>query len=90
MNQFFLAKAGFLLGPVTSVVMALLIGYSMYLIVKVADDLESKKENIENFDKITKKVFGTTFRLFTKFCCFMFNYCCLVVNMINFGKFLQE
>ena len=47
-----------MLGPVTSIVMALLIGYSMYLIVRVADDLESKKENIENFDKITKKVFG--------------------------------
>lgn len=68
--------------------MALLIGYSMFLIVRIADDIESKEDNIENFDKITKKIFGKIMKIFTKFCCFMFNYCCLVVNMINFGKFL--
>ena len=83
-----MANAGFLLGPITSIVMALLIGYSMFLIVRIADDLEKKEENIENFDKITKKIFGRIMKIFTKFCCFMFNYCCLVVNMINFGKFL--
>lgn len=92
MNQFFFAKGGLITGPITTILMCLLTGYSMYILLKISD-LEEKKglgTQIENYDQLGKIVYGVKFQYICKFFCFMYNMTAILANTLNFSKFLQN
>lgn len=88
-SQYFFGKAGLLLGTLTTIVSCLIIGFTMNLIISVADKMEETANvNIENYDQITQSVYGNTMMVVTKIFCFLFNEGIILVNITNLAGFM--
>lgn len=65
MNQYYFGKTGLILSPIILIIVSIIILYSFYLLLKIADNEEKNFNNkIENYDQLGKIVFGPWFQYF--------------------------
>lgn len=92
-NQYYLAKTGLILGPLLTVIVTVLITYAINLVLNVANKIEIEKGNgfkFETMDQLVDMVLGPTAKITTKIFTFALNQAAVIINVINFAKFLQE
>lgn len=91
-NSYFFTQTGAILGCVTTLVLCFLITYTLSLLLALAEKIEAKNKELkmENLDMVSLFVFGFKMQMLSKTLNFLFNYCCIVVNMINFCKYAQQ
>lgn len=90
-SQYFFGRAGLALGTLTTIFTCLIIGYTMQLIINVADRLERERgEDIENYDQITNIVYGKKMMVITKIFCFLFNEGIILVNITHLSGFFMD
>lgn len=90
--QFYIGKSGLLLGPLSSLLIIAIMGYSIFIIVRLADNIESEKgstKKIQTIDQVVGAVYGETLQTFTKVLNFFFNMAFINVNMISLVRFLN-
>ena len=67
-------------------------GYTILIIVKLADSIEAEEGNTRSFstiDQVTGAIYGEKFQIFTKTLNFIFNMAFLNVTMLSFARFLN-
>lgn len=90
-SQYFFGRAGLVLGTLTTVLTTTIIGYTMHLVVAVADKMEADgSPDVENYDQITEALFGRAMMVVTKVFCFLFNEGIVLVNITNLAGFLLD
>ena len=91
-SQFFFGKAGLVLSTLVSILLVLLIHYTMRLLTNIAKDMEEKDSNlsINTYDQMVGKVLGCFAQVFTKIACFEFNHAVIIINAINLSKFAMQ
>lgn len=92
-NQYYLAKAGLILGPMLTILITFLITYSIHLVLKLANEIEIEKGNgfkFETMDQLVDMVLGPLAKNTTKIFTFLLNQAAVVINAINFSKFLRD
>lgn len=91
-NQYYIGKAGILWGTFITFFLVIFVGNTLDLMLKIANSIEKKsykKIKIENFDQISFLVFGKKMQIITKIFIILYNESVLLINTINFAKFLQ-
>ena len=91
-NQYYIGKAGLLWGSFITFFLVIFVGNTLDLMLKIANNIEKKsykKIKIENFDQISFLVFGKKMQICTKIFIILYNESVLLINTINFAKFLQ-
>lgn len=91
-SQFFFGKAGLVLSTLVSIFLVVLIHYTMKLLTDIAKDMEEKDSNlsIDTYDQMIGRVLGSFAQVFTKIACFEFNHAVMIINTINFSKFVMQ
>ena len=92
-TQFYLAKAGLILGPLASCLTAAIIILGMYLSLKVSNDIEEKSGHtveLTTYDKLVNRTLGFKMRVLAKLTIILSIYVSINVNIINMAKFLNE
>ena len=91
-NQYYLAKAGLILGPLLTIIITTLITYAIDMVLKLANQIENEKANgfkFETMDQLVEMTLGRFAKITTKVFTFGLNQAAIIVNAINFGKFLK-
>lgn len=92
-NQYYLAKAGLILGPLLTIIVTILITYTILLILRLANRIEhtrSSEFKFETMDELVEVVLGRFAKIMTKICTFLLNQATIIVNAINFSKFIRN
>lgn len=75
----------------TTFFLCFFVGYCLDMMLKIADELEKDGiRKIEDFDEVTEYTYNHSMKIFSKVMILFYNLSVIIINTVNFSKFLRD